>query len=755
MLVAAAILVLGLAISLAGAMMWHASVRSRERESFQTNATDVSETLQAAVRRDTDFVASLRAVLSMQPHLTPSGYSQWFSELEGSRHELGGFGALVVNAVPASQLASFQARRNADPAFRALVGGRIEPVAQTGRSRYCLLAGGSADISYDPEVAAVLQGDWCDPTSLIGGFRQNGTTRAQFTETLTGSGQFGVYTADLGGVTSLILESAFYRRGAPLVSPSQRSAAVLGWILGSFDIPTLLQSALGRHRALSVTLYHSNAGLGPEFIGSIGAGGRGHPFANQTTLSSDGTWIVRVTGSADTSGPSATVQALAVLIGGALVSALLCALVLVLTRSRERALAMVEEKTSQLRHQALHDALTGLPNRVLALDRAKQMLARARRQQQPVAALYIDVDGFKEVNDTFGHAAGDELLRILATRLDGVVRDSDTAARLAGDEFLVLVEGSTLDAGPEIVAERLLEVLRRPYDITGEGERQLSLSASIGIAFGLRESAEELLRDADLALYEAKAAGRNRYALFESAMQTAAQDRLVIQMDLAEALEREQLFLLYRPTFDLQSENMIGLEALVRWRHPTRGVLAAEDFVPIAEESGLIVPIGRWVLHEACRDAALWHARGRHLDVSANVSARQLDNDGLIDDVRQALSDSGLDPATLTLEIAEGTLVRDPRSAADRLRALKALGVRIAIDEFASGYSSLAVLRRFPADALKIDRSFIDDIASPEQSQALIRTLVELGKMLRVETLAEGIEDLPAADAPAHAATAP
>jgi diguanylate cyclase (GGDEF)-like protein len=432
---------------------------------------------------------------------------------------------------------------------------------------------------------------------------------------------------------------------------------------------------------------------------------------------------------------------LLVIVGGSIVSVLLFALILVLARSRERALGMVHEKTGQLRHQALHDALTGLPNRVLALDRAQQMLARAHRQQIPVAALYVDLDGFKHVNDTFGHAAGDELLRIVAARLMTVVRESDTAARLGGDEFVVLLEGSTLDAGPELVAERLLEVLRQPYDMSEQLGRQLSVTASVGIAVGARASADELLRDADLALYGAKTSGRNRYALFESSMQTTSRDRLTLEMDLADALERHQLFLLYQPTFDLRSESVIGVEALIRWRHPTRGVISPVEFIPIAEQSGLIVPIGRWVLQEACRQASTWHRHGHRIDMSVNVSARQLDDDELIEDVRHVLQESGLDPAALTLEVTETTLMRDADATAKRLRLLKELGVRIAIDDFGTGYSSLAYLRQFPADALKIDRSFIGGIATSKASAALIHTLVQLGKALEIETLAEGIED--------------
>ncbi len=738
-LAACAILVAGLAISVAGALMWRSSVHARERQTFQTNATDVSGTLQAAVRRDTDFVASLRAVLTLEPHLSPSGDARWLSELEGSRQQLGGLGALVVSDIPAADLASFEAHRDADPAFRALVGGRLEPVTPSGRSRYCLLSGGSADIANNPAEDTLVQGDWCNPASLIGGFRQNGTTRAQFTQAITESGQFAVYRATVGGSTSLIIESAFYREGTPPADAAERRASVLGWILGSFDIPQLLRSALGRHRGLGVTLYHSNPGLAAEPIGQAGVGG--HAFTQSSTLSADGTWTAQVTGATALGGPSANVQALAVLLGGAIVSILLCTLMLVLTRSRESALAMVEEKTGQLRHQALHDSLTSLPNRVLALEHAAQMLARARRAGRPVAALYVDVDGFKRINDTFGHAAGDELLRQVAARLATVVREGDTAARLGGDEFVVLVEGSTLDAGPELVAERLLDTLRRPYDLGADVGRELTVTASVGIAFGLSESPDELLRDADLALYEAKGAGRDRYALFASSMQTAAHDRLTMQLDLAHALDRGQLFLLYQPTFDLQSERVSGLEALLRWRHPERGLLTPSDFLATAEESGLIVPIGRWVLREACAQAAHWREQGYEVAIAVNVSGRQLEDGEFAGDVRDALSESALPAGALTLEIAETTLMRDAEASAERLQALKALGVRIAIDDFGSAYSSLAQLRRFPVDALKIDRAFLRGVADSGRSAGVIGTLVALGRMLEIETLAEGIEE--------------
>jgi diguanylate cyclase (GGDEF)-like protein len=394
-----------------------------------------------------------------------------------------------------------------------------------------------------------------------------------------------------------------------------------------------------------------------------------------------------------------------------------------------------------LSHRALHDALTGLPNRVLVLDRTEQLLARARREMRRVAVLYIDIDGFKHVNDTFGHPAGDELLRAIAARMSSVVRESDTVARMGGDEFVILLDSTNADVDPELAAERLLEVLRQPVELDAAGGRRVVVTASIGIALGRDTTADELLRDADMALYAAKEAGKDRFVEFETSMQTAAHDRLLLEMDLREAADSRQLFLLYQPTFDLQTEAIRGVEALVRWSHPTRGVMMPDEFIGLAEASGLIVPIGRWVLGEACRQAADWQAGGRAIGMSVNVSGRQLDDDGIVEDVRSVLADTGLDPAMLTLEVTETALMRDPDSTARRLQTLKELGVRLAIDDFGTGYSSMAYLRQFPVDAVKIDQAFISGIAASKESAALVHTLVQLGKTLNLETLGEGIEE--------------
>jgi diguanylate cyclase (GGDEF)-like protein len=406
---------------------------------------------------------------------------------------------------------------------------------------------------------------------------------------------------------------------------------------------------------------------------------------------------------------------------------------------RELADEELEQRQEELAFMATHDSLTGLPNRTLIVDRLEQMLLRARRSTTPVAALFIDIDNFKSINDTMGHAAGDELLKAVAARLDRVVRDVDALGRLGGDEFVVVAGDMSLMAGPELVAERLLDALKEPVKLGAE-QTPVTVTASVGIATGDRASAGELLRDADIAMYRAKWAGRNRYVTFECGMAEAVQSRMELEMDLRVALENDEFFLAFQPTFDLKDMSPTGVEALIRWDSPTRGTVQPDEFVPLLEETGLITDIGRWVLHSACAQAARWHSDGYPVGIAVNVSARQLDSDRIVAEVRDALSQSGLEAGALTLEITETTLMRDAQETVRRLTEIKALGVRIAIDDFGTGYSSLAHLRRFPVDALKIDRSFITGLAHNAEGESIIRTLVQLGKALAIETIAEGIE---------------
>ncbi len=407
---------------------------------------------------------------------------------------------------------------------------------------------------------------------------------------------------------------------------------------------------------------------------------------------------------------------------------------------RQRTDEELARREEELGFLATHDALTGLPNRTLILDRVEQMLARSARNQTPVAALFVDLDNFKGINDTLGHAVGDELLKAVTARLDGVIRDADALGRLGGDEFVVISEELSMSVGPELIAERLLDALKHPFNLGADKETRVTVTASIGIAVGERISAEDLLRDADIAMYRAKWDGKNRYVVFETGMQDTMQNRMELEMDLREALENEEFFLAYQPTIDLRDMSPTGVEALIRWKHPVRGVVQPDDFIPLLEETGMITEVGKWVMREACVQGAAWRAAGHLIGMAVNVSGRQLDTDHLIEDIEGALADSGMEPTALTIEITETTLMRNAEETSRRLTAIKELGVRIAIDDFGTGYSSLAHLQKFPVDALKIDRSFISGLQHNLEGETLVRTLVQLGKALSIETFAEGIE---------------
>jgi diguanylate cyclase (GGDEF)-like protein len=362
------------------------------------------------------------------------------------------------------------------------------------------------------------------------------------------------------------------------------------------------------------------------------------------------------------------------------------------------------------------------------------MLVRARRGRGTAGVLFLDLDNFKDINDRLGHPAGDELLVKVGDRLAGALREGDTVGRIGGDEFVVLSDGDSSQ-----LAARILAALEPPFEIPASDEA-LRITTSIGVATGNRSSPEELLRDADIALYQAKAAGKHGVEFFARSMQESVDSRHVLDSELHGALEAGQFFLVYQPFIHLASGAVTGVEALLRWRHPTRGVLAPSEFIPALELSGLIVPVGQWVLNAACRQGAQWQREGHPLRVAVNVAARQLQRDRFVDDVRSALAESGLDPALLILEVTESTLMRDLDATASRLQLIKASGVQLSIDDFGTGFCSLAYVDKLPVDILKIDRSFLAGIGKSAKALAIIRTFVQLGQALGVEILAEGIE---------------
>jgi len=406
---------------------------------------------------------------------------------------------------------------------------------------------------------------------------------------------------------------------------------------------------------------------------------------------------------------------------------------------------VLEEKLRQL---AFHDPLTLLANRNLFRDRVEHALSRAQRGERGAAVMFLDVDNFKNINDSLGHDAGDRLLQAVAQRIVQTTRSSDTVARLGGDEFGVLLEG--VGGGREVqrVADSLIETLGTPFSLDG---REVRVTASVGVAFSAADTtAKELLSNADLAMYHAKAAGKNRYATFQPRMQTLLHERLRLEADITRALDREEFFLEYQPIVDLGTRVLLGVEALVRWRHPEAGILMPANFIYVLEECGQIAALGRWVLKRACQDVCAWRhsvAGASGLRLAVNISARHLQHGELVQDVLAALQASGFESGNLVIELTESTMMYNTEVNLERFHRLKALGVKVAIDDFGTGYSSLSYLHRFPIDILKIDRSFVNGLTSSDDGPDLARAVIMLGETLGLDTVAEGIELDPQVDA--------
>ncbi|HEY7203460.1 MAG TPA: bifunctional diguanylate cyclase/phosphodiesterase [Methylomirabilota bacterium] len=419
-----------------------------------------------------------------------------------------------------------------------------------------------------------------------------------------------------------------------------------------------------------------------------------------------------------------------------------------LVSSFARMLATIEQQSQeinefprrldQLVREAFRDALTGLPNRALFMDRLSHALTRAERCGSNLAVLFLDLDRFKILNETLGQEVGDCLLREVAARITACLRPEDTVARLGGDEFGLLLEDTVELAAATAVAERVSAEIQRPFVVDG---RDILISASIGIALtrGGSMQPDEVLHNADLAMYQAKAEGRARYELYQPGLSVSTRERLDLQSDLRTASARQELSLRYQPVVTLASVRAVEIEALIRWDHRRRGALLPADFIALSEESGLMVPMGQWVLREACRQARAWQ-KDMPLIVGVNLSASQFERDALPEEIAQILHETELDSSRLQLEISEAVLMRDDPKMLDRLDALKKIGVRLAIDDFGTGYASLSYLKRLPVDCLKIDRSLIKGVGFDNEDTAIIRAVVTLARSLGITVTAEGVE---------------
>jgi len=693
----------------------------KSRQAFEQQSGEIASTMQLAIRDEESLLVNASAFIVDNPDATNTEFIRWlgYARVFERYPELESMGDVVV--VPASELPAFVAWAVANPIGTVAPGETFQVVPPGDRPFYCFSTLGLARGSATDVTPAGF--DICADAA---------NAAAVFAARDTGESSYG--PAVIEGVTSLAVQVPIYRGGVTPETLEARRNEFVKLIAVLLNPRLVLDRALQGHPGMSVSMTYAQNTGDVTFSSGIASDG-----AHTTTIDLHNGWTVHTQGHVASSRVFDNGNALALLMAGVMLSVILGALVLVLGTGRARALRLVGQRTGELRHQALHDALTGLPNRALIMDRIEQMLARNRRNGTQGAALFVDLDEFKNVNDTLGHEAGDQLLLAVASRLESALRDADTIGRMGGDEFVVLVDGATFEVAPELVAERLLDVMRQPFELDA-APMPISVNASIGIALGDRATGGDLLRDADVALYQAKAAGKNRYEIFYPEMQTEISRRVELEFDLRSALEGNQYRLVYQPIYNLDDLAVVGVEALLRWEHPTLGLMQPDDFVPILEQNGQIQEVGHWVLREACQQMATWHARGDTLSISVNVSGRQLDSDAIVGHIRGALETSGLEASALIIEVTETALMRNATATAGRLRAIKELGVSIAVDDFGTGYSSLGYLQQFPVDCLKIDRVFTSGITTSPESKALIKTLVQLGKDLGLKTLAEGVE---------------
>jgi diguanylate cyclase (GGDEF)-like protein len=709
----------------------------------------VAATLSAYIQRDEDLIAVVRSTVAT--NLTSSNVSleQLFTTIGPVRYP-GVVGLAYVQKVSEQSLSAFQRQVVNDPPLGQPLAQPFALIPPGNRPDYCLtrlIAAHRSSIAkavaQSNSIGAALVPllnpgfDYCQSSfnTLLQSAANSGSPEVgKIVPLLSRS----LHSSKVGNaaVDNLIeVAMPVYRPGAVLKTVAERQAAVVGWAAGLIDPQQATAPILQGVTGLSMTLRYRNPTGVTSTIVTAGPHQSG-AIRRTVRLSVGGQWSAVIALPPEAASP--TVQALGILDVGLILTVLLFLLLSRLARSRARAIEDAEQTSLELRHRSLHDHLTGLPNRDLIFDRADRMLARAKRDLVPLAAFFIDLDSFTAINDSLGHSAGDHLLRAIAGRLKDTVRASDTLGRVAGDQFIVLADSVSIHEGPDPIARKLLAAFAEPFSGVKPGV-PLRVSATIGVAWGHRDTAADLIRDADIAMHEAKSVGKGSFLVFQPAMHAAARGKLDLELDLRMAVEHNQFFVVYQPIFRLQDMALCGVETLLRWSHPVRGVVEPSSFIPHLEQTGMIVAVGRQVLFQACQDTKDWHERGLQIRCAVNASAHQLATDEFVKEVEMSLRETRLEPRYLTIEVTESVLMADAEEAIRRLHQLKALGIRIAIDDFGTGYSSLSYLRQFPVDVLKIDRSFVI-VSHEQQGRALLHTMVQLGRSMGLETVAEGIE---------------
>jgi diguanylate cyclase (GGDEF)-like protein len=718
-LVAVICVVAGVVGSVLGARAVSRGEAAKRQLVFHAAAAEVASRLRLAISQQEDLAASASTFFAVNPHASKAELQAWAREAQVLRSFPGLERLSLVAFVPRQELVPFEARLGVAPrslgplaASRAPAALGIVPARQ--RPFYCLAVAGIArDASNYPPKGV----DYCASSHALLGVRDSGSS--SYTSVSNGA------TAALGVTTPV------YRGSAP-ASVAARRQAFVGWLRELLLPGVVLREALKGYPQGAVRVRRA-AGSSSVVFASAAA----HAGMQSTTMSLPGGWSVRIFGPPTSAGVFASGPALAVLIGGCLLSVLFGLFVFALGGARLRLGARTDHERA---HETLYDALTGLPNSALMADLARRLVMRTGRQSGLLCgALLINIDWFKDINAKLGQPAGDQLLLAVAQRLEGVVRANDTVGRLREDEFLVLVEAAARSAKLDSLARRMIEALHKPVELDDFGP-QFHMTASIGVAFGQYESHEDLIRDARSALVAAKAAGKDRYTVFNANMRSVVEGRGLLEAELNKALLEKQFFPLYQPIWDLRSQRILGLDAVIRWRHPSRGVLAPSDFIELAEETGLIVPIGRWLLEEVCSSGAAWRVAGHSAGMFVRVSDMQLKRDGFATDVRRALQQSGLDPASLILQIDETAVMFDTAAATERLQALKSTGVRVAIDDFGSAYAYRPDLQQLPIDFLKVDRSTLAASDTEEYRRWLLEAILVFGRDLSLPVIAKGVE---------------